>query len=769
MAETQRAGATSTKRTALFRISLHDVGGLVYDGAAKVRLFREGRSITLKKPPGSLLYQAEVEPGTYQLEVSTKELVSPAQRMEIGPEGKTASAYLGKKEWPFYRLGENVVPFPPPGDLLAVAFPLRQPAPEEINKVVQQITEQLPLEPYQLEKTKGEKKKVAQDPNSFIAADGAIWMFRFTEEATPELRANASAIILRLIDEDARVGIPVDLKANRLKVIDGQFVVRFRDNIHQSKIESLLKETGGQILRSFVQSPNAFLVEFPAGDFRLHLQIIEKWYQQGLLVYGEPDILAQIMDDVFPDDPPSDPGYALQANLTLQEVDEAWRILNGIDPNRTLGSTEVYVATLDRGVQLDHPDIGDVLTDAEAQISRCYDFSGLRECTVPGYTPDTDHGMGVYGIIAALTDNSEAISGIAPNTHQIAIERPSLTSVNYPDVLLWAAGFSTGNGSDGWPEEPLSPAAHIISCSHGHDGLALSGIMDDTFRYLTSNGRGGLGTLVIYSAGNGIPVEQPDGTIIRVPQLITGFRTWAAHPRTMAIGNSLQPDAFGVERKDDSSNFGPEIDVCAQGTGAPSLNSSGGEQIFGGTSAAAPTVAAIAALMLSRNLGMTWENLRDTLRDTAVQIDEANTDPAGQWVDTDGDDLADFSQWYGFGRVNAASAVREAQVDMPSLTIPDIETIVAAQEIIYMRRIVAIMRKFFDECPTPPRPPFDSILATMKLLRNELDNLEELETLRAKYMSSMYADQKLVNAVATIFRKNLGWAESVANRGQDKR
>ena len=48
----------------------------------------------------------------------------------------------------------------------------------------------------------------------------------------------------------------------------------------------------------------------------------------------------------------------------------------------------------------------------------------------------------------------------------------------------------------------------------------------------------------------------------------------------------------GVERKDPTSNFGPEIDVSSQGTNAPSLNASGGEQTFGGTSAAAPTVAA---------------------------------------------------------------------------------------------------------------------------------------------------------------------------------
>ena len=125
-----------------------------------------------------------------------------------------------------------------------------------------------------------------------------------------------------------------------------------------------------------------------------------------------------------------------------------------------------------------------------------------------------------------------------------------------------------------------------------------------------------------------------------------------------------------------TSNFGPEIDVCAQGTNAPSLDDVGGEQTFGGTSAAAPTVAGVVALMLSRDPTLTRTEVRDILRATAVQIDTANTDPVGQWV-------GGFSQWYGFGRINAADAVcgRDVSVTLqtPSVTfnsIPEGETTV---------------------------------------------------------------------------------------------
>jgi subtilisin family serine protease len=123
----------------------------------------------------------------------------------------------------------------------------------------------------------------------------------------------------------------------------------------------------------------------------------------------------------------------------------------------------------------------------------------------------------------------------------------------------------------------------------------------------------------------------------------------------MAISNSLLPDAEGVEHLETNpslhSNFGPEIDICAQGAGAPSLNHTSGEMTFDGTSAATPTVAGAAALMLSLNPDLTWIELRDYLRSTAVQIDRDNIDPNGMWVDG-------FSWWYGYGRLDIEAAVR---------------------------------------------------------------------------------------------------------------
>lgn len=635
------------RRQALVRISVHEANGTPYRKEAEVELIAGKTAIQLRRAKGSGLYEASVVPGTYALRVKSGALVAPTRSVSVPANGKTASAYLGKRDWPAYRYGENVVPFEPRPNLIAVCFETRKPDPQRARALIDEIVKKLKLKPAAPDSK--------DEAHPAMAAEGAIWLFEMPARGD---RNKAEAELRKMLGTDVRIGMPIDLAPRQVKVLDRRFIVRFRDHVKPQEIAALAERAKARIVRGFIQAGNARMIEFSSGGYQDHLVVIEEWYKRDLLVYGEPDLLAEMVDDVFPADPPNDPTFGNQLNLTLQNVDNAWQFLNAIDPDLTLGSPDVHVATLDRGVQVAHPDIGGNLTDGTAQLAQCFDFNNIRTCANAAYAPETTHGMGVYGIIGARADNGNDIAGIAPNTHQIGLLRPGLLSANYADTLLWAGGFDTGNPTVGWPAEPISPGADIISCSHGSDGTALSGIMDDTLTFLTVYGRGGKGTLTVYSAGNS-------------GNLITGFRVWAAHPRTMAIANSVQPDGMGVERRrasaSDTSSFGPEIDICAQGHNAPSLNTTGGEQTFGGTSAAAPTVAAAAALMLSAEPALTWINLRDILRDTAVVIDGANVDPVGQWA-------GGFSQWYGFGRLDVNAAVQGADAFDPgavSLVIRD--------------------------------------------------------------------------------------------------
>ena len=89
---------------------------------------------------------------------------------------------------------------------------------------------------------------------------------------------------------------------------------------------------------------------------------------------------------------------------------------------------------------------------------------------------------------------------------------------------------------------------------------------------------------------------------------------------------------------------------------------------FGGTSYATPVCAGIAALVLSARPELTWPEVRDVLRMTAVKIDPGNTNATGRWRDEDGRISSDagylgphFSEFYGYGRLDAAEAVRNAK------------------------------------------------------------------------------------------------------------
>ena len=71
---------------------------------------------------------------------------------------------------------------------------------------------------------------------------------------------------------------------------------------------------------------------------------------------------------------------------------------------------------------------------------------------------------------------------------------------------------------------------------------------------------------------------------------------------------------------------------------------------FGGTSAATPLVAGVAALVLSANPSLEWNEVRDVLTSTAHKIDRAR----GQYT-------RGYSLQYGYGRVDAEAAVLAAQ------------------------------------------------------------------------------------------------------------
>ncbi|GAC44172.1 S8 family serine peptidase, partial [Paenibacillus popilliae] len=79
---------------------------------------------------------------------------------------------------------------------------------------------------------------------------------------------------------------------------------------------------------------------------------------------------------------------------------------------------------------------------------------------------------------------------------------------------------------------------------------------------------------------------------------------------------------------------------------------------FGGTSSATPLVAGVAALMLSANPDLRAAEVKTILQLTADKIQDTLPDHNGNNRGTY--DQKGHSEWFGYGKVNAAKAVKEA-------------------------------------------------------------------------------------------------------------
>ena len=98
--------------------------------------------------------------------------------------------------------------------------------------------------------------------------------------------------------------------------------------------------------------------------------------------------------------------------------------------------------------------------------------------------------------------------------------------------------------------------------------------------------------------------------------------------------------------------------------GTATTKNSGYTGVFNGTSAAAPMVSGVAALLRQANPDLTWRDLKLILAASAQRIDSADTgweDGADKYDSTDGAESYHFNHQYGFGMVDAAEAVALAQ------------------------------------------------------------------------------------------------------------
>ena len=175
---------------------------------------------------------------------------------------------------------------------------------------------------------------------------------------------------------------------------------------------------------------------------------------------------------------------------------------------------------------------------------------------------------------------------------------------------------------------------------------------DSDFYVLLFDGIAGMFTGLAYGPFNGTP--DPTASDSLYP---------ASYVKTIAVGAATDADL-----RSDYSGYAGHLDFLAPSNGGwndiATLDPVGVigwtpedyKMNFGGTSAATPLAAGIAALMLSLNPTLTETEIRQIMHDTCDKIGGV-TYTAGTHPE------------YGYGRVNAAKAVESA---MPSLRVNDV-------------------------------------------------------------------------------------------------
>ena len=305
----------------------------------------------------------------------------------------------------------------------------------------------------------------------------------------------------------------------------------------------------------------------------------------------------------------------------------------------------VLVSIVDNGVDLDHEDLRNNITYGNhSYLPEDYDFS------------NADHGTAVAGLIAAEWGNGAGGRGVAPDARLVAFNAVRTPAIeNLADALqrdIWRVDISNNSWGDfnSWGEP-----------------LALHAPVELALQKGVNQGRSGRGIVYVFSAGNGATLD-PNG----IPSDNINYSGLVNNYYTLPIG---AVDSFG--KKTSYSETGATLLVCAPSRGGDekygifttdvtwnlgynnedktgNLSDRNYTRIFGGTSAAAPLVSGVVALMLEANPDLGWRDVREILARSARKVDPIHDD----WT-KNGAGL-NVNHAYGFGLVDATAAINMA-------------------------------------------------------------------------------------------------------------
>jgi subtilisin family serine protease len=273
------------------------------------------------------------------------------------------------------------------------------------------------------------------------------------------------------------------------------------------------------------------------------------------------------------------------------DADAAWEL--------TTGSSQVIIAVIDSGADLDHPDLVGKFVQGHDYV---YGDNVAQD--------DFGHGTHVTGIAAANSNNSTGVAGVCWGCRVMPLKAITAYNTGYYSWWIQAIEYAVDHGAD------------VINMSCG--GNTYSSAMLSAVRYATSAGVPVVAAMMNFY---GATVFYPAG-----------------YPEAIAVGATDHRDFRAW-----FSNYGNHIDLAAPGAYIWSTMWNDSYESWIGTSMATPHVSGVIGLIESVHPGYSVAHILDILQDTADdQVGPASEDAPG------------WDPYFGAGRLNAGRAVAKA-------------------------------------------------------------------------------------------------------------
>ncbi len=366
------------------------------------------------------------------------------------------------------------------------------------------------------------------------------------------------------------------------------FYVKLKNKSDETALLQLASDNGVEVIGYNEFMPEWYTLSCTTESAGHALEMANLFYETGRFAAAEPSFIESYATAAAP--PPNDIYFNSQWGLRnlggtngVKDID-----INYLDILNHIPDNGVVIAVIDSGVDLTHSDLN-VLPAAST-----YD---AETGTVPSRIYSS-HGTECAGIICAHVGNRIGIAGIASACPVLSLSVN--LNMNLDKSQKLADCFNVA----------VRKSASVISNSWF--GGTCSSIINDAIRNALTNGRNGLGCVVVFASGN-------DG-LSRINPAASAFED------IIVVGAIDRTGKRAVFNNKESSCYGTGLDVVAPGMQIVTTTYYSGQTSdnytfnFLGTSAACPHVAALAGVILSMNGKLTQKRVGEIINETAQKI-----------------------------------------------------------------------------------------------------------------------------------------------------